>query len=579
MTDPWGPDRDGPDGPAWETTSGGAPPPPPPRPPAASRRLDIDDLTTVTVGAPPAPRRPRWRGERAIAALVGVLLVAGGTAFAVTQLGGSGPASPEAAVDELLAAASDEDVLGMLAALDPYERDAMVEPITRLFEELERLEVVEGLDLRAISGLDISFEDVTYRVEPVRDGLARVHLTGGTVTTGVVAEELPIGDFVADTLERFDVDISDVSESDTSPVVDDDVFIVARESADGWRVSIGYTIAEYARLDAGLLVDGLTPVTPIGADSPEEAVRGLAEAAAALDVEGVIARLSPRELGPLQEYAGLFLADVQAAVDDADDDVEIELRDLALDPRGSGDRATVLVSGFDLSVTSDGSTLDVQFEDGCVTLTGDLEPYGDEMFPGMGDGPLCPDDVGAMYSEMFTDLDLEGIEEQLEVLQTIGQPEVGITTVRVDGRWYVAPVSMGFDALVALLEVIERSHLDAMVDIVEWAMESFEDGFSEVGTVLPGQPTDEEVPTTIVDPLDGAVPVGALQDLVGWLAPGDSAMADCLFVELSRLETAVLGQLVDAIQRGYEPSIEVQESYFTVLETCSYDGGNGTPAG
>ncbi len=415
------------------------------------------------------------RGGRIVAGVIGVFILVAGTTFAATQLGSSGPASPEDAVSSLLDAASNEDILGVLAALDPGERDALRQPVQDLVEQLQRLEVLApSFSLDGVAGVDLEFSDVTYRTEPVRDDLVRVYLTGGTVTGGFTAGELPVGSFVTDTIERFGGDLGDASGSDSSPIGGDDTFVVAHKTDDGWHVSIGYTIAEAARLDAGLPL-GAPGIEPVGADSPEAAVEGMARAAAALDLRGMIARLSPGEFGALQDYAGLFVDRGAQAMADAD--VAISIDDIALHADRSGDRATVFIDRFAVTVVHEGHTYNASTDGKCFTLTGDLDALGMDGSP-FDEGPVCAEDLGGLGTGFFGLGATDPSGTDAPAMPSIDTPTMGITTTQVGGRWYVAPLSTVLDGMVATLSVLDRSDLDAMVDAVESMSTSFEESFS-----------------------------------------------------------------------------------------------------
>ncbi|MDZ7676866.1 MAG: hypothetical protein U5K30_17600 [Acidimicrobiales bacterium] len=580
----WGPEGTGADDQGWAST----PPPPLTEPP-----LTLDTETEVSSGG-------SGLGGRVAAGVIGVLLLVGGSLFAVTQLGSSGPGSAEAAVDELLGAASDEDVLGVLAALDPGERDTLRDSVESLFGEFERLEVVDdSFELSGIDGVDLVFSDVTYRTEPVRDGLARVYFTGGTVTAGVNTDELPIGDFVNDTIERFDGDISGVQESETTEInADGEAFLVAREGGDGWRVSIGYTLAEIARHEMGqpLPTDS---VEPVGAESPEAAVAGMANAVADLDLRGGIARLSPNEFGALQEYAALFLGEAEAALDETRSEVEISLDDLQLRSEGSGDGATVFVETISFSARATDGSFGIAYDGECATIEGDLDESELAGTP-FEDGEICTDELenqgvfgGGAGMEGFEDMFAEGEVPEFPEFET---PEIGITTEQVDGQWYVAPIATGMDAWVAGLEVLEREHLDAMVDFGEALVESFSSGFDDSFSEfeeMPGDvPFDEtidgsdlppptpsipESPTTTAlggqggtNPTEAPGPIdeAALEEFVGGFA-FDDADADCIIAGLEAAGPYVRWELADSYVNGYAPSIETQDAFFAVLDACA----------
>lgn len=564
MSDQFGPNGD-------DAPSGATPPPPPPPPQQPVEPvLTLDSESEVTSSG--------GFGGRAVAGIVGALLLVGGTVFAVTQLGSSGPGSAEEAVAGLIDAAGDEDLLGVMAALDPGERDALRGPVEDLFGELERLEVLDdSFDLGGIDGIDLEFADVTYRTEPVREGLARVYVTGGTVTTSVDSDELPIGDFISDTVERFGGEVSGFQESNTSDIFDDDVFLVARAGDDGWRVSIGYTLAEVARLESGQPLPTVG-IEPVGADSPEAAVEGMVDALVDLDLRDVVARLSPAEFAALQDYADLFLAEAQSGADEATDGFDVTVDELTLRADTSGDTATVFVDAVAVTVDADGEQFSASFDGECLSIDGEGEEFDESPF---ADGPVCTEDLEGLSNDLFDggfDLGFDtGLDGDPIEFPEIDTPEIGITTQRVDGEWFVAPVASGLDAMVSGLEVLERSHLDALVDMVEQFFagfeESFEDGFGdfeeyeydEYDEQFPGEsfPTT----TTITGTQGGIIDEAALDELLIAYA-GDQSTAACIRAELTLVDPWLVAELVDSYIYDYEPSLEAQDVFFAAADAC-----------
>ena len=572
MSDQWGPDRgDGTERPEWAGADG--PPPPPPPPPSAGVQ---PALTLESEGA--VGKRPGGVGGRAAVAIIGVLLLVGGTLFAVTQVGSSGPGSAEEAVQEMLDAVAAEDVVGMLAALDPGERDALRPPVEDLFEELKRLEVVDpSLELTGIQGFDFLFEDVVLRSEPVRDDLVRVYFDGGTMTSSVTGEELPIGDFVADTLERFDTDISELDESETQELQADDTFFVARNGDDGWRVSIGYTLAELARIDAGVPLPA-PGITPIGADSPTAAVDGMARAMADLDLRGMIARLSPAEMAALQDYAGLFIDEAEAEMAEEAASVDVTIDDLVLRAEEDGDRASVFIDRVAFTVVVEGESVSIEVDESCLTVSGPLveEDLRDTPFE---DGPVCADDMAELYQDMLGMSGLEDSDVELPSFPAIETPSVGITTMQVDGQWYVAPVSTYMDGAVSVLRVLERSHLDAFVDFVEEMMGAFmmptEETFSEVGESIPddfgetGESGEFEFESESELGSDGPIDFVALEELALAYTGGDRATADCVVQELALAPWDLVLELTDAWTYEYQPEPEAEQLLLDTIDVCS----------
>ena len=534
------------------------------------------DLTLRTEGE--ITKSGRFRG-RVVAGIIGVVLLVGGTTFAVTQLGSSGPDSPEEAVSQLLDAASNEDVLGLLATLDPGERDALQQPVQDLFHELERLQVVDSsFSLDGVKGVDLQFDDVTFRTEPVRDDLARVYFTGGTVTGAFNADELPIGAFVSDTLDRFGADISGTSSSDTTQLTDGDTFLVARNGSDGWRVSIGYTIAEAARLDAGLplLASG---IAPIGADSPEAAVEGMVQAGADFDLRGMIARLSPGEFGALQDYADLWISDAAQQMASAGDDYDVSIDDLSLHSDGSGDRASVFVDSVGVTVTNhDGQHMTASSDGKCFTIEGDLDGLDLTGSP-FENGPICAGDLNDVSNGLFGTGGSADLGTDLPTLPAFDTPEIGITTAKVDGKWYVAPIQTSLDGVVSFLKVLDRSDLDAIVDFVDQMVTSFTGSFTTIDSGFgsssgQGSYTPESVPpvpTTGLGSPATSIDYNAIAELVQLYA-GDPDLADCMLNELLAQEDSILAELGSSYRSGATPSQDVQDAFFAAEADCRATG-------
>lgn len=471
----------------------------------SDRTEDIPEgvVPTLTIESE-APVRRGGIGGRLVAGAVGALVLVGGVGFAAAQLGGGSDRTPEQAVEELFDAIADEDVLGVLATLDPGERDTLTSRVEGFFGELERLQVLDdSFELGGVSGVDLEFSDLTFRTEQVRDDLVRVYLTGGTASYDVNTDELPVGDFLADTFDRLGVEYRGHQDSDSdtlTPDEADDTFLVVRDSGDGWRISIGYTAVEAARAQSGAPVPSPgSGLVPVGADSPEAAVDGFLRAAAALDVPGVVARLSPDELGALQDYWHVLVQpDDLAVVDELD--VDIELTDLELRADEDGDRAQVFVDAFGVDVTADGTTGGATVADGCISLRGEAQAALEELDVEDPSAPLCRDDLeelaAAAMEEMgpvsafgFLGPDSSALDPDAEV------PTIGITTAKVDGQWYVAPIGTFADTGLAVLEVLDREDLESAVDAVEsfFGGAFFGGGMVGGGFVPPGMTSEEGV--------------------------------------------------------------------------------------
>lgn len=453
--------------------SGGSPGPPP-------GAFDDQPTTLVDLDQPGHGRVTKVPGRLAILGLGGLMLT-GGTVFALTSAGGGGPESPEEAASALFDAIENEDALGVLGALDPAERDAIRDPMQQMVNELERLEVLDGsFDLGNISGFDIEFDGLAFEVESVRSDLARVHLSQGEASIAVDGEKIAVGDFVTDVLDEFDADLEELNASERTQLdTSSREFLVARETPDGWRVSLGYTAAELAR-DA---VGGAAPaagsgIAAQGADSPEAAVENMVRSAASFDFDALIAGFSS-EMRPLREYSEFYADQLAEAERDAADGARIDVRDVQLEADENGSTALVQVTGFDISVEADGSSYDVKLDGQCLTITGDLEELGLDDSP-FESGQVCMSDLDELSGDGFAGLERDLADEGIELPEfgPFNEVEVGIVAVRENGQWFVSPVRTTLDLGVKGLKALNREHLDAGVDFVRQLIDSFESGFS-----------------------------------------------------------------------------------------------------
>jgi hypothetical protein len=404
------------------------------------------------------------------AGLVGLAVLGGGLAYAVSQSGGGGESSPEAAAQALFDAVAAEDLIGMLDVLPTGERRAFQDPLQDIAEELARLGVVgDDLDLESVGGLDLEFEDLQFESEDIADGFATVRLVGGTAIASVEPGDLPIGDELRDVIEEVSgepLEIDPVEETrEEFDREDDDFQMVAVQEDGSWRISVFYTIAEVARRDAGLdAPDFGNGIEAAGADSPEAAVEALIRAAAEeQDLTAVIALLPPDEMAVLHDYAPLFLDEAQASFADAD--AALEVTDLELEAVKDGDTASVAIASFAVEGTIDGEQGRVAFDGDCFTFEG---PDGEAE-------EQCTDDLGDLG-------DMGALEEVLRFDE--GQV-AGISTVKVDGKWYVSPTRTVLDSLVVVLRAFDDDALSRLPEIFEDLLGFSEDMFSEVGTAIP----------------------------------------------------------------------------------------------
>ena len=500
----------------------------PPYPPAAQPALAGDYGSAEPPVAPAAPTGPSklpW-----IAAAIGaIMLLGGGGFFALSAFGASGGAdSPEAAADEMFDALSNEDFIALGELIEPSERRTIVEPtLTQLLPELSRLGLLQdGVDGSDLEGVELDFNNMTYRVEPIADhpDLAHVFMTGGEFASELNSEDFPLGDAFR---EQFGDEL--VDEERTVQQVSDNETPLTFVLRDGrWYFSGLFTVAEAARLDAGERLPLASEAPPtLGSDSPEAAVEALMGELVELDLAGVIGRMDPDEMAALYRYSPLFLEDGQSELDELnqmlrDENVTWNLSDFDFDVVADGDDAAVTVRGFSLDVNTPDMEVAITYGREAVSATVVADELGGSgsiegtttrwVIEAVVDGEavngeiiIDPDALsvsasgqaaGDLASGELT-IDPDGICSRYSVTVS-GETESGCVEVdagqdidsvlgfyanmfadwptefpgftmqarRTDGEWYVSPIGSVFDGY---LEVLGQFEDGQMAELVESA--------------------------------------------------------------------------------------------------------------
>ena len=402
---------------------------------------DLPDLTQHDILPEPQPLQPASPGRLA-ALWIGVLALLAGGIFGVFYLAGEDEGTPEDAVQRMLAAVADEDVLGMLAALPPSERDPLRDNLTEMAKELRRLEVLaEDFDLAKIRGLDLSFEGVEMTGTPLGDGVSSVRITKGTSSYRVVPRDLPLGRFVRDLLGDG---LPAEPETGSEPISQDDSTdqIVTIKEGGRWYVSVNYSIAEAARLESGAPVPKFGQgLRADGEASPEAAVEQLLRAGLALDLRRVIELLPPDEARALHDYAPLFLDDATAAASEIG--FEAEWKSIELASRRSGDRATVTIDKLAVAFDVAGERGEVSYDGRCVQIAApDVPPE---------ESRICPED--------------QELPQAFDFASRL--PAQGFTVVERGGEWYVSPTRTVLESLVGVLRAVQREDLEGIRQFFE----------------------------------------------------------------------------------------------------------------
>lgn len=378
-----------------------------------------------------------------------VVLLAGGAMAAVQKGGGSGLSSPQGAVERLLEAVEDADLLGVLEALLPGERSSFREPVSDLASELRRLEILSSdLDLGGISGFEVSFDGLSYETDPVRDDLARVRIVGGTASYRVDPQRLPVGAFLRDVLGS---ELSAARPTSSTDEVDDGTPGIATVKHDGrWYVSLWYTVAEGARVEAGAPVPDLADrLQARGAASPEAAVQDMIRALAGFDLRRAIELLPPGEAQALHDYAPLFIDEIDAASESFAQEVVINIRDLRLEADRSGSRALVQIREAAVDAVVYPLGLTFSFDGECAEVGEIGSPFVDRtcLTDETGSDPFGA--LGGLFGVEPPNLDLDS-------------PRFGFVAVEEDGLWYVSPTRTFFETFIAVLRIFDPEDLDEL---------------------------------------------------------------------------------------------------------------------
>ena len=320
-----------------------------------------------------------------MAAVLAVVFVGVGFAGFKIMSGESGSATPAEAVEALVDSMRSGDPLGMFEAIDPAEREAWVEPAVSLGQEMARLgladeDMTSDDRLTFGDGMHIELvEPIEYSVEEVASGdtnISRVVLVGGKIRLQIDQEAMeeifrdsdiwdraqPVeSEDVTIEFSETGVNVSGTTESNES----EPMFLVAVDHGDGYYVSLMYTVAELIRLEGGQGPPDLDErLVPIGADSPEEAVRNALEAVADLNIEKMIGSLDPVEFAVLFDYWSLYgdsaRSDLAEAMQEAQDNGvswQIETVDMATEKVNG--RTVVVITSF-------AASFDVASPDGFV---------------------------------------------------------------------------------------------------------------------------------------------------------------------------------------------------------------------
>ncbi len=539
-------------------------------------------------GPPPttaAPAAPKRRAGRLALAVIGVLGIGAGTAFAVTQLtGGEKSNTPEQAVESFYRAVETGDFIGLAKTLAPGERDVMLDSLVPLVNELSRLEILEkDFDLERVKGYTAKLSDYKATATLLRPDLAAVRVTGGNLNATFDPKNLPFGDFLRDQFGKQIDEAEATTSSSSLSFGSDDSPIVVQKVGNRWYLSANYSIAEAARNESktpfAVPAKG-SGVPARGAKTPEAAVAEMMQAGAQLDFRRIVELLPPDEFAALHDYAGEFIPDAERQVADFRKQYSLTLRPKLRTTALADDRSLVQITDVPLEFTStineqrisvsyanregsasftsaDGEDLRAEYKDNCLDLVLDGEKKR-----GCGRDGLA---------KLFTDLTGAPIDFTSLPATTGGingpcaakrRAVVGFTVIKRDGLWYVSPTRTIFDAMTATMKTLDRANLDCLVKEAKKVIDS--SGRSLTASEVAAQAQD---PTVIGDSDPFAIADDAVQAedpvVIGADTYNEMFTADSMGDATLLADTPACREFKAKSDAGESPSAEVMDQCFS----------------
>ena len=299
-----------------------------------------------------ATNRGAHRGRRAgVVAAVTALIGAGGfTTYSF--LGASndgGAATPEEATSAFVSAIEHEDLLGVIDVTLPEEVAELRSAVDSITADAKRVDLLaDSFDASGVQGVDVSVDDLALQTEFLDSGLAKVTATSGTINATFDPQAFPFGDKLRAVLgDALHVGTASGTFGNAEPSAS----LMTVERSGRWYVSLEYTLAEYVRQSAGWEIDGAVSRTPVGFDTPDQAVTGFYDRLASLDLQGTIDTLAPGE-DAMAWLAQGWLADAQAVVERGRlDGWSVGISGLTYETTGDGDHLTLRPVAFKIEGT------------------------------------------------------------------------------------------------------------------------------------------------------------------------------------------------------------------------------------
>jgi zinc-ribbon domain len=325
-------------------------------------------LTASPTAAPPAGAAGRWArilvpvGIGAVALVVVVVLLAKGLS------GASGGAdSPTAAVEQLAAAARVEDPAAAIALIDPDEARSLGTVYGKIRDALRPSGVIQSTG--TVRGTHVAIQGLQLNAEQLSSDVAKVTISGGTLSAAVQASVLPaVFGVNRDSESRTDLGSS-------SGPGGAGLFLMIRKQEGRWYISPTLTVLQYIVELHGLAQPDFSTLDSRneaegGASSPGQLASALAQAVSGSNVNGVLSLASEREASAVQPYS----AALQELVGRAGGSLQVQVSapQFTETPLDSGlVRLNLVHAGFNVSIDGDESsqTIDGTLNGPCVNAS------------------------------------------------------------------------------------------------------------------------------------------------------------------------------------------------------------------
>jgi hypothetical protein len=412
--------------------------------------IDGTGPTDGSLAPPPAQSAPRRSRTKMVLTSVAVVLavVAGG--FALVSLTESdGAASAEDAVQGLFDAVDDQDAIGVAESLEPSERRILLDALEEAETQARRVDVTDdGLDLRAVDGVDLAVENLRLQAQPLDDETVAVDVVAGHISSRTQLSKMPIGPVVQEVIDRNEEAGEGVDDATEDEIELAGTRIVAVKRGGGWYVSAFYSLAEEIRLGDEVphaYPTASTAIPAVGADSPEAAVREGVAAAVKADVRRLIELTPAEEARVLHTYGPILVDEAKGSETGATvEDLDLKVSD------APGGRKKVSATSMKLTIDTRWDRQVTTYDGTCSTTTWeytDPEEYGYEEGETGDTWTQCDDD-------MSTSLSPFGL---FNVFYAPGGLDVIVE--EHDGKWFLSPTGTLVQNTVGVLEGLDRDEV------------------------------------------------------------------------------------------------------------------------